>query len=144
MKPAMQRKAKKVNKVVCIGCAAGVVAASVSILCGAAACIKANRRLDKSDFLKTDDKPCRTDVSFAENADLSAASKKHLTGVVQINEDISDSAEPSVTVEVYDAPKSIPNAGEKKNSADPVKFVYGTATLVGVGTLAGLTKKKDE
>jgi hypothetical protein len=50
----MQRKTKEVTKVVCMGCAVGVLAASASILCGAASSKKATIRLDKSDYLKTD------------------------------------------------------------------------------------------
>ena len=47
----MQRK--KVNKIVAVGCAVGILAASAGILVGAAASGKAYFQLDKSDCLKT-------------------------------------------------------------------------------------------
>lgn len=85
-------------------------------------------------------KPCRTSKSFAENTELAAMLKRYLNGAVQAIEDIPDSAEPDMKVEVYDSADHIPNEGDK-NSADPVKFVYGSVKLVGMGTLAELTKK---
>jgi len=85
-------------------------------------------------------KPCRTSKSFAENTELAAMLKRYLNGAVQASEEQSDSAEPDMKVEVYDSTDHIPNEGDKK-SADPFKFVYGSVKLVGMGTLAELTKK---
>ena len=45
---------KNCGKVICCGCAAGVLAASAGILCGAVASMKAIVPLDENDFLKTD------------------------------------------------------------------------------------------
>jgi endoglucanase len=87
-------------------------------------------------------KLCRTSESFAENTELAAIMKKYLTGQVEPVPDTTGT-KPTVTVEVYSADEKIPDTGNDKSS-DPVKIVFGSATLVGLGTLAGLTKKKEE
>jgi len=87
-------------------------------------------------------KTCRTSSSFTENTELAETLKKYLTGYAELPE-VPVKAETAAPAELYEPETDIPDTDTGKSSA-PVKVVFGTATLVGVGTLAGLTKKKEE
>ena len=86
------------------------------------------------------DKPCRTAVGFTRNKEFAAALKKYLTGADQTDRECPADGESAVTVEVYNTAGDVPKADSGKTD-DPFKFVYGTVTLAGMGTLAELTKK---
>ena len=84
-------------------------------------------------------KPCKTKSGFVENTDLAAVLKKYLTGYVGMDEEMKPPT-PALYCEVMDA---IPATGSPRNDK-PMKIVFGTATLVGMGTLKCLTKKKNK
>ncbi|MEI6578323.1 MAG: cellulase family glycosylhydrolase, partial [Eubacteriales bacterium] len=86
-------------------------------------------------------KPCKTASSFTENTELANTLKVYLSGTVIKITGVPGSAEPAGKVELYEPEAEIPDTGADTSSA-PLKVVFGTATLVGVGTLAELSKKK--
>lgn len=90
--------------------------------------------------------PCKTGDSYKENTELAETLKKYLTGYVKTAPAKPDPEEPSmpeepetVNAELLENPKT----GNGKNP-DRLKIVLGTATLTGIGTLAGLQKKKED
>ncbi len=103
----------KTAKIICVGCAAGVLAASVSVLGGYVASSKAVKRAAEGDSLPAKDRG-------AQNG--------------------RDETEETATPAMEPAEK-VPSTGSGRRREKPV-LVFGRAKLVGLGTLASLQKKK--
>lgn len=111
----------KTAKIICAGCAVGVLAASVSVLGGYVASSKAVKRAAEGDSLPAKDRG-------AQN------------GRDETEETAPAKPEPTATPAMEPAEK-VPSTGSGRRREKPV-FVFGRAKLVGLGTLASLQKKK--
>ncbi len=94
-------------------------------------------------------KPCKTSVSFTENTELANTMKKHLIGYVEKADEVKETpAQQSNPQEkrisaVSETTAEIPQTGSE-NKPENITSVFGTAMLVGMGTLGELQKKKEE
>ncbi|GEM_PF-3542465 len=105
----------KTAKIICAGCATGVLAASVSVLGGYVASLKAVKREAEGDSLPAKDRGETEETAPAK----------------------PEPAAPPAT----EPAEKVPNTGSKRRREKPV-LVFGRAKLVGLGTLASLQKKK--
>ncbi|HZK38929.1 MAG TPA: cellulase family glycosylhydrolase [Clostridia bacterium] len=84
-------------------------------------------------------KACKSKNGFVENTELAAVLKKYLNGYVGSDEENNPpTSEPYC--EVWD---EMPTTDTTQNDK-PMKVAFGRATLVGMGTLASLTSKKNK
>ena len=88
-------------------------------------------------------KACRTKPNFVENTELAAILKKFLNGYVGVDEKANEPIDFATAEPYYEVWDEMPATGSAEKEK-PIKVVFGTATLVGIGTLANLAKKKKQ